>query len=233
MIIYPSLAPAPSEKSTRIGLVYWLFSTLLLGTVIQVVAILLGLELSLVGLNMVYYGCNFAAALLIFRKFLAANWRIMLDRLLPTVYYAVLAYFGCQLLTGFVAPGILRLDPNFFNVNDESIHAMIAAEPALMVVGTVLLAPVAEEVFYRGMVFRKLFDKNAFLGYAVSMLLFAAIHMIGYIGTYPPLQLLLGCLQYLPAGYCLCWCYRQTGNIFSPILMHMIFNATSIYNFVR
>lgn len=233
MMNLPTLAPAPSQKATRIGLVYWIFSTLLLGTVIQVVAILLGIQLSLVGLNMIYYGCNFAAALLIFRKFLAANWRTMLDRLFPTVYYAILAYFGCQLLTGIVAIVILRLDPNFFNVNDESIHAMITAEPALMVVGTVLLAPVAEEIFYRGMVFRKLFDKNAFLGYCVSMLLFAAIHMIGYIGTYPPLQLLLGCLQYLPAGYCLCWCYRQTGNIFSPILMHMIFNATSIYNFVR
>ena len=102
-----------------------------------------------------------------------------------------------------------------------------------MVLGAVLLAPVAEEIFYRGIFFRKLFDRKPWLGYVVSMTVFAVIHMAAYIGFYDPWMLLLGCLQYLPAGYCLCWCYRQTGNILSPILMHILFNASSILTLVR
>ena len=42
------------------------------------------------------------------------------------------------------------------------------------------------------------------------------------------LTLLLCFLQYLPAGYCLAWCYANTGTIVTPILMHMIVNAYGI-----
>lgn len=233
MMNYPSLAPAPSGKAAKWGLIYWAFSFTLLGTVIALAAAVLGFAITATQLNIVYFLINFCAAVLIFRKFLAENWRVALERLFPTVYYAILAYLGSQLLTALVSLAILRIDPDFFNVNDESIHAMIGESPALMVIGTVILAPVAEELFYRGLFFRKLFDRKPWLGYAVSMAVFSAIHMAGYIGTYPPLQLLLGWLQYLPAAYCLCWCYRQTGNIFSPILMHMIFNASGIFSLVR
>ena len=127
---------------------------------------------------------------------------------------------------------ILALRPDFGNVNDENIYEMLAQAPGIMVLGAVLLAPVAEEIFYRGLFFRKLFDVKPWLGYAVSMAVFAAIHVVGYIGKVDP-ALLLGCLQYLPAGYCLCWCYRQSGNILSPILMHILFNASGILSFVR
>ena len=71
------------------------------------------------------------------------------------------------------------------------------------------------------------------LGYVVSMVVFAAIHTVGYVESEEPVILLLCFLQYLPAGYCLCWCYRQSGNILSPILMHILFNASSILSLVR
>ena len=233
MMNLPPLSPAPDSKTAKWGFVYWAFSFALLGSVIALAAALMGIPITDAQLNMVYYLINFCAAVAIFRKFLAENWRVAMERIFPTVYYAILAYLGSQLLTGIVGMAILRIDPDFFNVNDESIQAMLTQDPALMVLGTVLLAPIAEEVFYRGLFFRKLYDVRPWVGYAVSMAVFAAIHMVGYIGTYPPLQLLLGCAQYLPAGYCLCWCYRQTGTILSPILMHILFNASSIFSLVR
>lgn len=229
----PTLAPAPSNKAEKTGLIYWALSFTLLGSLIYLAAMLLGYPITDVQLNIIYYVINAAAAVLIFRKFLAANWDAAMERIFPTVYYAVLAFLGSQLLTNLITVIVFRIHPDFTNVNDETIHLMLAEDPALMVIGTVILAPVAEEIFYRGMMFRKLFDVRPWLGYIVSMVVFAAIHMVGYIGIYPIDLLALGFLQYLPAGYCLCWCYRQTGTIFSPILMHMLFNGASIYSLVR
>ncbi len=229
----PTLSPPPSNKAEIIGLVYWSLSFALLGSLIYLVATLMGFAITDIQLNMIYYAINAAAAILIFRQFLAANWKIARNRIFPTVYYAILAFLGSQLLTNLVTTVVFQIHPNFTNVNDDAIHAMLAEEPELMVIGTVILAPIAEEIFYRGMIFRKLFDIRPWLGYAASMAIFAVIHMVGYIGTYPMDLLILALLQYLPAGYCLCWCYRQTGTIFSPILMHMIFNGVSIYSLVR
>ena len=233
MMNLPPLAPAPDKKATLWGLAYWAFSFALLGSLIALAAALLGIPITLGQLNFVYYMVNFTAAVVIFRKFLLENWRVAADRIFPTVYYAVLAYLGSQMLTSLVTVAILKLCPDFGNVNDQSIYTMLAEDPELMVIGAALLAPVTEEIFYRGIFFRKLFDRKPWLGYAVSMAVFAAIHMVGYIGSFDPVMLLLGCLQYLPAGYCLCWCYRRTGNILSPILMHILFNASSIFSLVR
>ena len=70
---------------------------------------------------------------------------------------------------------------------------------------------------------------EAFLA-GLSMGVFALVHVVGYIGSYDALTLLLCFLQYLPAGYCLAWCYSNTGTIVTPILMHMIVNAYGMYN---
>ena len=40
-------------------------------------------------------------------------------------------------------------------------------------------------------------------------------------------------LQYLPASFCLCWCYCQTGTIITPIFMHALTNAMSVYYLTR
>jgi len=62
----------------------------------------------------------------------------------------------------------------------------------------------------------------------VSMLVFAIIHIIGYIGQYSALELLMALLQYLPAGLCLAWSYTKADTIFAPILIHAAVNFLTI-----
>ena len=94
-------------------------------------------------------------------------------------------------------------------------------------------ASVVKELLFRGVLFHGMYDKKPIAAYLVSMGLFAAIHVMGFVGSYEPLHLLLCFLQYLPAGYCLCWCYRQTGTIITPILMHALVNAISVSQVLR
>ena len=98
--------------------------------------------------------------------------------------------------------------------------------------GTVLLAPVAEECVYRGLVFRNLYPISKVAAYIVSMAAFSAVHIVSFLGLYTPLQLVLAFLQYLPAGLWLAWCYTKSGSIYGPLAMHMLINAYS-YGLLR
>ena len=94
----------------------------------------------------------------------------------------------------------------------------------LMSIGTVLLVPVVEEMLFRGVLFGRLYQKNCFLAYALSTILFSCIHIVGYLGVYAPTDLFLSFLQYVPAGICLAWSYAKSGCIWAPILIHIAVN---------
>ena len=106
---------------------------------------------------------------------------------------------------------------------------MLRGSSFLMTLGTVVLVPPVEECLYRGLIFRRLYGVNKWAAYIVSIVVFALIHIIGYIGSYSPLELCMAVLQYLPAGLCLAWAYTKGGTIFAPIFIHAFVNAVGIY----
>ena len=114
------------------------------------------------------------------------------------------------------------------NYNDESIAALSRGNYFLTFIGTVILVPLAEECFYRGLIFRNLYRKSPLAAYLISMLAFACIHILGYIGQYSPLELVMAVLQYLPAGLCLAWSYIRGDTILAPILIHAAVNYVTI-----
>ena len=120
------------------------------------------------------------------------------------------------------------LNPNFSNVNDQAISVLAQEYRGLMTLATVLLVPVAEETFYRGLFFQGLHSKNRVLAYIISIAIFGAIHIVGYVGLYDLETLFLCFLQYLPAAFCLAWAYEKTDTIVTPILIHMIINLIGI-----
>ena len=93
-----------------------------------------------------------------------------------------------------------------------------------MLIGTVLLVPITEEALFRGLLFGTLYRKSAVLGYVLSTLIFAAVHVVGYIGTQDAVSLLISLIEYLPAGLVLGWAYARSGTIWTPILIHAVVN---------
>lgn len=233
MMYTPPLSAAPDANEKKYGLIYLLLSLTVISLPIFAISGLLEEPLSDGQINFIYYAVNFTAVVWIFRRFLKENLQTALQRLFPTLYYAVLGYMGSQLLTQVLTNVFYMVFPDFLNVNDQSIYTMLLEDPALIVIGTVLLVPLAEECLYRGLIFRSLFDRRPILAYCVSMVAFASIHVAGYVGSCSAPLLLLCFLQYLPAAYCLCWCYRRAGTILCPILMHTLVNAVSMYYYVR
>lgn len=225
-----TLTSAPNREETIFGCIWLVISLTVLPSIFTLANDLLGAPLNVGLLNVVYYIVNFCVTVYLFRHFLRSSVKEMACRPVAVVWYAVLAYLGYQVLTELLGIAILWLKPDFYNVNDASIFSMMSVPLAL---ATVFLVPLTEETLYRGLIFRKLFDKMPVGAYLISMAIFAAVHVVGYVGSFSPLTLLLCFLQYLPAGYCLCWCYRQTGTILAPMLMHMMVNGVGVYYGMR
>lgn len=224
---------APSQWEMRWGFAYLAVSLVVLPALLQAGNRLLAAPLSDARLNFVYYCLNFAAVVWIFRRFLGNQLKAALRIPFPTLWYAALGYLGSRALGEILAYLTYLVFPAFVNVNDRSIANLLNQDFRLMAAATIALVPVAEETLYRGLIFRGLYGKSPLAAYLVSMGVFAAIHVVGYIGSFSPLYLLLCFVQYLPAGFCLAWCYRQTGSLLAPVLMHTLVNAVSVLTVVR
>jgi membrane protease YdiL (CAAX protease family) len=211
-----------TSNEKRTGCAYLAISLFLLPGLISL------LPLNAAGQNLVYYLLNFTAVVGIFRKFLRMNLLVALDRVFPVIWYGILGYLGYQTLGELLNILIYTLSPGFVNFNDVTVALMIRENPVLALC-VILLVPVAEETLYRGLLFRGLYGKNAVFAYLASMVFFAAIHVIGYIGLCSQRDLLLALIQYLPAGIVLGWAYEKSGTIFTPIAIHMMVNAMGIY----
>ena len=219
-----SLSCAPSSQETLRGLVYLAFQMLVLPSFLHWSNGQLSTPLNSAQLNFVFYMINFIAMLLLFHDFLGRSLAQALRHpadLCQAVILGFVAYYACR----YVTENLIRLlVPSFTNYNDAAIAAMDQGNSFLMLMGTVVLVPPFEECIYRGLIFRGLYSKNPLAAYLVSMLVFAMIHILGYLGSYSPLEMLMALLQYLPAGLCLAWSYIKGGTIFAPILIHAAVN---------
>ena len=203
------------------------FQFLLLGEVLAWINVRLQNPLNLAELNFTFYLVNFIAILLFFHDFLGRALKQATRHpalLCQAVILGLAAYYAsCRVMDW----GISQLAPGYSNYNDQAISNMVNGNYFLMAVGTVVLVPPVEECLFRGLIFRNLYGKSRWAAYIVSIAAFAIIHILGYIGRYEPLELVMAFLQYLPAGLCLAWAYTKADTIFAPILIHTIINAVS------
>ena len=223
-----SISNSLTGQETVAGAVYLALQLFVMPSLLQWFNRQLANPLNEAELNFLFYLVNFMAMLLIFHDFLGRNARQAVQHPADFCQAAVLgivAYYACSYATTWL---IGLLVPEFANYNDEAIWAMRSSNSFLMFIGTVVLVPPFEECLYRGLVFRNLYGKNRAAAYIISIVLFAGIHILGYIGQYSPLELLMATLQYLPAGLCLAWSYAKGNSIFVPILIHAAVNYITI-----
>ncbi len=217
-----------SRTETILGFIYLAFQLTALQFLLLVCNSLLKKPLSVTGLNFVFFCVNFLCTAGIMHKFLIRSAKQALAAPFRCLRYAFLGLMLYWL--GSLAFSVLTayVYPDFFNVNDSSILEMTQSNYSLMAFGTVLLVPIAEELLYRGLIFANLYNKSRWLAYLVSATLFSALHVVGYIGQYPPVHLLLCFLQYIPAALSLGWAYAKADTIWAPILLHITVNQIAI-----
>jgi len=217
-----------SSQETVAGFCYFAFQLLFLPTVLQWINGQMTNPLNAAELNFVYYLINFMAMLLIFHEFLGRSGRQVGQHPAYFCQAVILGFFAYYAMNFAIEWVMEQFLPSFSNYNDQAIAAMMRGNYFLMFVGTVILVPPVEECVFRGLIFRNLYSKSKWAAYIVSILAFATIHIIGFLGRYSALELLIAVMQYLPAGLCLAWAYVRADTIFAPILIHAAINFIGI-----
>ena len=130
--------------------------------------------------------------------------------------YGVLAWFASSVVLVLVTVLLDALGaPPPVGPAEQAIALL---EPWLVVIAIVLFAPIAEELFFRGIVFNAwLREAGRTWAYIGSSALFAAIHLS--LASLLPIFLL---------GLGLAWVYQRTGTLLAPIVMHATVNAISV-----
>jgi len=139
---------------------------------------------------------------------------------------------GLRALLGYLAVlppclGLFLLFSHIVPLEHQHEHAMLehlrtqsAPWKAVIVLSAVVLAPLAEEVFFRGLVQSMLrrYLRSPWAAILIAAAAFTAIHY-PYVHTMPTLFVLAVALGYN---------YERTGRLLAPILIHAIFNAVNI-----
>ena len=139
----------------------------------------------------------------------------------PIIWFSVviLAMAGCQLLNDLIdISGLNELFPAYSNLSDN----LVAGQPVWLQFLTIgILAPIAEELVFRGLIFARLKEwMKPWLAMILSALIFGAYH--GNI------------VQFVYAffmGLILALIYYRTGTLFTCIAAHVVANLWSLFGY--
>lgn len=217
-----------NTKELYFGAAYLVFDAVFLAPILQALNLLLPTPLPQSMVNFLFFSVNFGAVVLILRRYLCEQLKLLPDVIGKMLGVAAVGLFAYWAMNFVLVQLLLEIDPGFFSVNDVNIQSLVAEDYALMFIGTVILVPVAEESLFRGLLFRGFYDRSPVCAWLLSVLLFAGVHVMNYLGAYPASTIFLCFLQYIPAGICLAGAYRVSGSIFCPILIHATVNFLGV-----
>lgn len=181
-----------------------------------------------VQVNAAYYGIGLIYVLLFMRRYLRAEFDTLLDNKLLSAVSVVTSYFIYTVLAYGALFLLSILLGDIENPNNEAVENLVTGGRNAMFGVVVIMAPVLEEVLFRGVVFSSLRKKSRVLAYAVSAALFSLYHIWSYTVAYGDITMLLYGIQYIPPAVALAWCYERSGSIWPCIIFHMCVNGAGL-----
>lgn len=121
----------------------------------------------------------------------------------------------------------LGVPPNPSNL--APIQELTSTTPAFTVAFAVLLAPLYEELLFRRVLFRGLWQAGyPVLGMLLSGLVFALAHEAPGLNGNTAAATFLLLAVYTGMGVAFAWLYRRTGTLWAPIAAHALNNALAL-----
>ncbi len=112
--------------------------------------------------------------------------------------------------------------------NQQAVEAILSMSPLLMGISTVIFAPLLEEIIFRGGLYLGLKEKfgivNARL---ISIVIFAAIHMVVQLTDLQSIWHLFLILPYLSLSYFMVKSTDDTNSLFGGVAFHFINNLVA------
>ncbi len=181
-------------------------------------------------LNLWVFAVGAAALTLLCLGFLRRDFDRLCER--PgLVLLQVFVGFVLMMLGGDLVGLLMRLFGDLLkpqeNPNNAALAELADRERGKVAAISLFLAPLVEELIFRGGLFGLLRRRSRALAYICGILLFAVYHVWQYALLDPVQWLYL--LQYVPAAWALCRVYEKTETIWTPLLLHMLNNGLSLW----
>ena len=127
----------------------------------------------------------------------------------------IISYMSDFFLSYFISPSSNQISLN------ETVEMMGRQEIPYFLLIVCFIAPIAEELIYRGVLMTTFFKNSPWYGdVLLSAIIFGCIH-INFVLT--PLAFFI----YASGGLILALLYRITKNLYYPILVHILINITA------
>lgn len=219
-----TLGPPMNKTQLWLGWLYLPIFAVLLPFALDRLSAAFGFSMSAAAQNLCCGSINLLFILAAYGKFLLRSLKAMFRQFWRFVQAVIL---GAALLWALtVLVGLLeRVLPIPPNANDRFITGLFRQSRTAILLVSLLLAPIAEEVLFRGVVFGSAHRKFPFLAYVLSTLLFGLLHVWSYYAPGQYLSMLMALMTYIPAGAALAWTYEKAGNLWAPIALHILNNA--------
>jgi membrane protease YdiL (CAAX protease family) len=123
---------------------------------------------------------------------------------------------GCQLFFSGVMNLIQPIFPEQFKSYGETMESILGSDLLLVLLYTIIIAPISEELIFRGVILHRTRKVLPFLGANLLQALFFGVYHRNIIqGIYATIM-----------GFLLGLIYQKYNTIYSTILLHMIINAS-------
>ena len=219
----------PRKAEVIFALIYLFLHFFVMGVIIAVLGEVFGLSLSPAELNLLYMGVGAIVLCVVLHRYLWVSFRQFVRHGFVANLREVGIGYGMNFFLIIpISLLIVLLIPEVQNPNQEMIEEMIDTEFWQTFVLAVILAPIVEEILFRGGIFAPLFRRNRILAYAISSLLFAFVHILGALFLVPSVGLILIMFLYVPAGIACAWVYERSGSIWTAIVLHMVMNLIAV-----
>lgn len=129
----------------------------------------------------------------------------------------VLLGLGCQLFVAGLLSLLLPLNRVLSDNYNETMQSIISGHPVLVLILVILIAPVVEELIFRGVVYQ--------MSIRVLPMMGANLFQAALFGIYH-WNIVQGLYAFL-IGLILGYVYHKFRTILAPILLHMIINGSS------
>lgn len=128
-----------------------------------------------------------------------------------------LTYLGIYIVTRIGA--MVMMWEGVSNSTNQEIIENAHMNPFLLITFTVIMAPIVEELVFRGILMRRVFNPDSIVGLILSSLLFGLAHMPNSIGVW---------IVYAGMGFALGTVYRKFQKLEYCIMAHMINNSIAV-----
>lgn len=218
----PEFTSRMSRGETAAALIYLPFHAAVLPVAVSLLFI--G-RMDPAGINFIVYAIGAVYMLLFEWKFLRREFDSLCDRPLDC-FVQVLICYGILLGLNTCVNSLMLLLGFGSNPNNNAVVDLAGMKMGTTAAMAVFLAPLVEELIFRGCLFGLLRRQNRLLAYVVSILVFGLYHIWGSVIDKP--MDLIYIVQYIPATYALCRCYERTNSLWAGIFLHMLNNGMAL-----